>query len=379
MVDDLNSSVSSSTVKAEQPIESNDISSTSLAITGEQEGIITTAEEIPLSKKGKKRLLKAEIRKDAKKLRKDKDKEKKKSCNKSRNFRISSIPSTTHPIILTGDELILSRKERKESFRKEFISQCLKNFTVIIDLNWEEHHTEKALKSLKQQVMYCYGDNKRHTHPALIHLTGLGPLLTAQLVAQNHAENWIGLEMTKNEYLTLNNYSIHYDDSVKSGEKKQLVYLSSDAEENIDTLDVNCAYIIGGIVDRNKLKGITYKKAIEQGIRTAKLPIKENYELSATHILTVNHVFSILLNYGKEKDWKKAMEVVLPLRKGAKPIGNNGDYNNDNNENDDEKEDNDYENEDDEEEKDGLETEIEQKIVGDNNIVEEINIKKEAR
>lgn len=272
-----------------------------------------------LSKKGRKRLLKQEVRKDAKKLRKDKDKEKKKGSN-SRSFRISVVPEVTD-----ADGVRISRKERKEASKAEFSSLCLQNFTVIIDLNWEEHHTEKALKSLKQQVMYCYGFNKRHTLPALIHLTGLGPLLSEQLVAQNHADNWLGMKMTRSEYISLtDDYSLSYDDDVKAGLKKQLVYLTSDAEETIESLDKNCAYIIGGVVDRNRLKGITYKKATAQGIRTAKLPIKENYALSATHILTVNHVFEILLNYGSTGGWKKAMEAVLPQRKCAKAKGGEG-------------------------------------------------------
>ena len=272
-----------------------------------------------LSKKGRKRLARQEIRKDAKKIKKEKDKEKKKGTN-SRSFRVS----TSTPTVGT-DGVTISRKERKESSKAEFKDLCLRNFTIIIDLNWEEHHTEKALKSLKQQVMYCYGFNKRHTLPALIHLTGLGPLLSEQLVAQNHADNWLGMKMTKLEYIELtDDYALSYDDDVRAGKKKQLVYLTSDAEETIEELDKNCAYIIGGVVDRNRLKGITYKKATAQGIRTAKLPIKENYSLSATHILTVNHVFEIMLNYGSSGGWKTAMEAVLPQRKHAKAIGEEG-------------------------------------------------------
>jgi tRNA (guanine9-N1)-methyltransferase len=46
--------------------------------------------------------------------------------------------------------------------------------------------------------------------------------------------------------------------------------LTSDAEETLETLDDNTAYIIGGIVDRNRLKGVTYNKARHQNISTAK-------------------------------------------------------------------------------------------------------------
>ena len=296
-----------------------------------------------LSKKGRKRLLMQEMRKDAKKIRKLKDKENKKS-SKPRSFRLPSTASASAADGSSTETVNVSRKERKESGKIEFAGLCIKNFTVIIDLNWEEHHTEKALKSLKQQVMYCYGFNKRHLHPASIHLTGVGPLLSTQLVAQNHADNWIGMKISREEYITLDQYSVAYDDDVKAGLKKQLVYLSSDAEETIDTLDTNCAYIIGGIVDRNRLKGITYKKALAQGLRTAKLPIKENYAIAATHILTVNHVFEILLNYEASGGWRKAMEAVLPQRKHAKALtgvkqqGKDGDNCDDENDDDDEEE-----------------------------------------
>ena len=272
-----------------------------------------------LSKKGRKRLLKQEIRKDAKKTKKLKDREKRKGTN-SRSFRVPSVSTMEHAIGSSVETSTISRKERKQSEKAEYAGLCMKNFTVIIDLNWEEHHTEKALKSLKQQVMYCYGFNKRHTNPAHIHLTGLGPLLTQQLVTQNCAGNWIGMKLDQEEYITMGDYSVAYDDDVKAGLKKQLVYLSSDADETLETVDTNCAYIIGGIVDRNRLKGITHKKAVAQGLRTAKLPIKENYALAATHILTVNHVFEILLNFGPSGGWKKAMEAVLPQRKHAKAL-----------------------------------------------------------
>lgn len=49
-------------------------------------------------------------------------------------------------------------------------------------------------------------------------------------------------------------------------------------------------YIIGGIVDRNRLKGISFKKAIAQDIDTARLPLDENLCMGqSTRVLTVNH------------------------------------------------------------------------------------------
>lgn len=49
-------------------------------------------------------------------------------------------------------------------------------------------------------------------------------------------------------------------------------------------------YIIGGIVDRNRLKGATYEKASAQMIATARLPLQEFVDMGAyTRVLTVNH------------------------------------------------------------------------------------------
>lgn len=95
---------------------------------------------------------------------------------------------------------------------------------------------------------------------------------------------WTGVSVSKQDYLSYTaEFSAQPQPDAASG-LKQLVYLTSDAEETLETLDPRCAYVIGGIVDRNRLKGATCNKASAQGIRTAKLPIKENFALSSTHL-----------------------------------------------------------------------------------------------
>ena len=102
------------------------------------------------------------------------------------------------------------------------------------------------------------------------------------------------------------------------------MYLTSDAEETLTTLEPDTAYIIGGIVDRNSLKGATALKAQSQGVRAAKLPIKEHVAMAATHVLTVNHVFELLLHYQRCGSWGDAIAAVLPQRKGATLRGGGG-------------------------------------------------------
>ena len=109
--------------------------------------------------------------------------------------------------------------------------------------------------------------------------------------------------------------------------RSKMVYLTSDATTNLQKLDDEKIYIIGGIVDRNKSKCAAINRAESLGIPTAKLPLDEFYEShpeykmkGSTKVLAVNHVFDILLRvhrYGG-KDWDRALQEVLPSRKQEK-------------------------------------------------------------
>jgi hypothetical protein len=48
-------------------------------------------------------------------------------------------------------------------------------------------------------------------------------------------------------------------------------------------------YVIGGIVDRNRFKGLCFERAKELGIKHGQLPISENIKLKSRKVLTVNH------------------------------------------------------------------------------------------
>ena len=52
-------------------------------------------------------------------------------------------------------------------------------------------------------------------------------------------------------------------------------------------------------------------------LATARLPISEHIDMSTRHVLTVNHVYEILLQQHNVGDWKTALEIVIPARKGA--------------------------------------------------------------
>ena len=75
------------------------------------------------------------------------------------------------------------------------------------------------------------------------------------------------------------------------------MYLTPDSQDTLEELDPQKVYIIGGLVDRNRHKGLCQSKADKQGIKSAKLPIEQHLKLAGTRVLTVNQTAAILIHW----------------------------------------------------------------------------------
>uniref|UniRef100_M4B6R3 tRNA (guanine(9)-N(1))-methyltransferase n=1 Tax=Hyaloperonospora arabidopsidis (strain Emoy2) TaxID=559515 RepID=M4B6R3_HYAAE len=204
-----------------------------------------------------------------------------------------------------SEEAVLRRKERTIAKRETYLMAAEEGVKVVIDCEFEEKLTEKEKKSLSQQIMFSYGVNRRSRTPMNVCITSLHGDIRKNL------EKIVGFH----EWQAFTGSSKSYIDLFK---KNSLVYLTADSSTIITKLRRDKVYIIGGIVDRNRLKGITYEKAVAQGIETAKLPLDAVVEMgAATRVLTVNHVFEILAQFSEVKDWAQATLATLPSRKGA--------------------------------------------------------------
>lgn len=137
-----------------------------------------------LSKKQMKRKMKEAQWEINKKLKKENDKIKKKlkreqnkqnTTNNNTNFSSSSqkddtTKDNTHTEINSTPAAV---KLRNKSINKhEYLVQCNQNFSVIIDCAFEEYHNEKSMKSVGQQILFCYGLNRHSISPVHLSLTG---------------------------------------------------------------------------------------------------------------------------------------------------------------------------------------------------------------
>ncbi|CAK7264128.1 tRNA (guanine(9)-N(1))-methyltransferase [Sporothrix epigloea] len=103
-----------------------------------------------------------------------------------------------------------------------------------------------------------------------------------------------------------------------------IVYLTSDSPNTLSRLEPYTSYVIGGIVDKNREKGLCYGRAQARGIRTAKLPIGDYMVMASRQVLTTNHVVEIMLKWLEAGDWAIAFDSVIPKRKGGHLKGQEG-------------------------------------------------------
>ncbi|KAI5671269.1 hypothetical protein M9H77_11633 [Catharanthus roseus] len=281
-----------------------------------------------LSKNAQKKLLKQQ-RFEAKKAEKKalmKEQKKREAERKKKEWeeRLASLGSEEERQKLIESRKAL-RKERmdKRSEEKEKKMERLNKAkesgqNIVIDLEFAHLMSSTELNSLLQQIMYCYAVNGRCASPAHLWLTGCQGEMQSQLLRVPGYEKWF-IEKENRPYV-----------EVFQERKEDLVYLTADSETTLEELDPKKIYIIGGLVDRNRWKGITMNKAKDQGVQTARLPIGDYLKMSSSQVLTVNQVIEILLKYLEIRDWKTAFFEVIPQRKRCEAEGVDCDNNDDN-------------------------------------------------
>nr|XP_043616602.1 tRNA (guanine(9)-N1)-methyltransferase [Erigeron canadensis] len=265
-----------------------------------------------LSKNAQKKLLKQQ-RFEAKKAEKKaamKEEKKRKGERKRKEWeeKLSVLSEEEkHKMIENRKHM---RKERMDQRNEERLTKSnrlsqakLSGQNIVVDLEFSHLMAPNEIHSLVKQIIYSYAVNGRSVVPSHLWLTGYEGEIGSQLQKIPGFDKWI---IDKDSGPYINTFQT---------QKEHLVYLTADSETMLYDLDPNKIYIIGGLVDRNRWKGITMNKAVEQGIQTAKLPIGNYLKMSSSQVLTVNQVIEILLKFLETKDWKASFFHVIPQRK----------------------------------------------------------------
>lgn len=259
----------------------------------ENESAVNANEKVQtetLSKRQRKRLLKNQQWEEQRELRKQKRKERKQQRKLERQAQ------TEDSAECTGKKR-MCRSAEPSSLR------------LVIDCSFDNLMEIKDVKKLHKQIQRCYAENRRTQHPVQFYLTSHGGQLKQIMDEIN--KGWVNWK----------DVHVEADPFHKIISKEDLVYLTSDSPNVLQELDESKAYVIGGLVDHNHHKGITFGLAKELGIAHAQLPLGSFVKMNSRKVLAVNHVFEIILAFLEKRDWQEAFFTVLPQRKGAIPVG----------------------------------------------------------
>lgn len=270
-----------------------------------------------ISKNARKRIAREKRLADRKKARKEERRalrtRKKQQRKAEREAMLRELPAEERERVMKERIQTMRTGRAEDRERRAQVKDILENhtrFAVCIDLGWNDQMYEKEQKSLARQLAYSYNAMRRCAEnnlvPLSMSITGIDDVIKP--VMTSAAQGWETWPIKLSE-----------KDLVDTHSRENLVYLTHDADDVLQALDPDAVYVIGGIVDRNRLRCATMDKANQLGIKTARLNLDRNISLQhGTPVLTVNHCVEILMYAANGMSWRDAYLKVLPVRKGLK-------------------------------------------------------------
>lgn len=293
--------------------------------------------------------------KDSKNKKSFKEKEKKRKIKlklKHRDENFNQLKNKTEEEKIEFYYKKFQEKLLKEAkIKKELKLAYNSNFIICFDLGYDSYMTEKERISLSLQLTHCYSLNKHNITKISFYFTNISKEMK-NLLNKRNADKWQVHYYIEPFYL-INELIM---------KNKEFVYLSPDAEEEIEDINEEKIYIIGGLVDRtidtnrsllrvnnlleskiniNEEMSKFYNNNIDINknnktnnninyfnnnynikLVAKKLPLKKYLDNIKNPVLNVNTVVEIISYYldleKGNKDWKKTFESVLPKKKTKK-------------------------------------------------------------
>ena len=306
----------------------------------------------PLSKNKLKKLKRDQEWEANRAKRKEKRREKQiEKKQRKRTARQEVAPNASNnPTLIQDNGQENHIAEPKKSARQKYIQVPI---TLVLDCGFDDLMIDKELKSLGSQVTRCYSDNHKAPFQAHLVISSFGGHLKERFdgLLAGHHHSWKNVRFLEGDFVQAANEAKEWmrgegggklagalgkendptqtsHDQGEAGEVEEVeevgevVYLTSDSPDTLTELQPYSTYIIGGLVDRNRHKGVCYKRAMDRGMRTAKLPIGDYMQMTSRFVLATNHVAEIMLRWLELGDWGNAFLQVMPKRKGGVLISN---------------------------------------------------------
>ena len=210
------------------------------------------------------------------------------------------------------DNLYKQKELNKITNKNIFKMSKNSSFKIIFDLNYNNMMNSNELKSLVFQIALSYGINKKNKNKIAFYLSNYS----------NENNNIVSLF----EKIGANSWEINYSEKnfyeieELLNLNKKFIYLSPESEYDLEEVNDNYIFVIGGLIDKTIIKNKSLERAINIenkkiiDIETRRLPLKKYIGNIFKTALNINTVVEILSNYLDSKDWKNSILKVLPLR-----------------------------------------------------------------
>lgn len=170
---------------------------------------------------------------------------------------------------------------------------------IIIDLSYYDLMTAKELRSLHQQLLYCYGKSRRAERPLKLELVNYQDDLL-------HLSNVDGFASWKVAF------SQRIDTAARS-----CTYLTADSDTVIGPFSEGTTYVIGGLVDKNRHKNACLRRAEALGIPTGRVDIRACCTLRTSQVITVDQIYELMCLLHAGAPLAEAVQQSVPRRKVA--------------------------------------------------------------
>ncbi|CAG0917923.1 unnamed protein product [Notodromas monacha] len=265
-------------VVSKEQDESSGEDKSSDGIIVEKDSIESKASE--MSKRQRKKLAKKQAYLESLPERRKQEREKRKQRRK--------LPIEQRP------EKVLVRSMRESSCK----------IRVALDFAYDDIMSEVEINQAFKQAMRCYSSNRRAKNPLQLYFTHLNGNSRQRCEKQSGFEAW-------DLHVELN--PLH-----EIFPPNDVVYLTSESENVLESLNETKVYAIGAFVDHNHRKGESLQRAEKYGYCHARLPINEHVDMKTRQVLSHFHVFCILLDRTEGKSWEDSLCDNIPMRKGVK-------------------------------------------------------------
>lgn len=228
----------------------------------------------------------------------------------------------------------------KEPNNRRYRNSVQLPVTIILDCGFDELMMDNEIKSLASQITRCYSDNHKAPFKAHLGISSFGGRLKDRfdtVLSGNHS-SWKDVRFIEDDFIEAAKQAKEWMKGSPGGVlagaltpkdelgqslppdqdgAEEIIYLTSESPDTLTELKPYSTYIVGGLVDRNRHKGICYKRAIDRGLKTAKLPIGDYMQMASRFVLATNHVSEIMVRWLELGGWGEAFSMVVPKRKGG--------------------------------------------------------------